>query len=180
MFYISYTKDFWVDTPGLKEMHYISWAQIGLTFPREILAHALNKKWYEVENQFHLINMKNKTVCFYPEHNITLMPNDGWEIDEVIYKHFNEALKFQNLHVKARTVVFDMRSYRYFGPNSKYQDAHEYVNMIKNSYRLTKYFGEGEDWWVLPSEDFIDVENHGGRFYSFKKDIVDTTPFLHE
>lgn len=178
MFYISYTKDFWVNTPGLKEMHYISWALIGLTFPREILAHALNKEWWEVEHQFNLINMRNKTVCFHPEHNITLMPNDGWERDEVVYEHFDEALKFQNLHVKARTVVFDMRNYRYFGPNSKYQNDHEYVNMLKSSYRLTRYFEEVWDWWVLPSEDFIDVEKHGGRFYNFSEDIVDTTPFL--
>lgn len=178
MFFITDDNTFSIDIPGFSEMHYISWAQGGLTYPREIISSVFNKNRMEIENTlFSKINAGNETVCFYPFYNITLMPYSPDAKDQVVYDHFNDALKAQKVCVKASTLVFDMRSYRFYGANNN-QNNYDYVEMIRHAYVRAELFAKiTEDWWILVDRGDIAYEQIS-NCPIIKQHLVSTPVFL--
>lgn len=179
VFYITNDNTFSIETPGFYDMHYISWAQGGLTYPREIISILLNKNRMDVEhNLFNKINSGDETVCLYPSYNITLMPYSPHAKDPIIYGHFNDALKAQNLYVKASTLVFDMRSYQFYGENNN-QDNCDYIEMIRHAYNNAKILGRAdEDWWVIVYYGHRGYEEMTSPYHLLNQYLVSMPVFL--
>ena len=95
------------------------------------------------------INTTSETATLYPKAPITIMPQGDFD-DKTIYKHFDDALKAQNIYIKAKRVIFDMRNYNYNHPRGN----EEYVDMIIHSYRIMETVMKADDRAI---EDWIIV-----------------------
>ena len=69
------------------------------------------------------------------------MPSYGQPYsDEMVYKHFNDAMKAQNEFIHAENIIFDMRDYAYINPYTKKVDDEEYLYMIEHCLTLMDHF----------------------------------------
>lgn len=92
-----------------KDTHYISWAYesyIGYTC--SYLHKLLGVEFAEAMSLLHTINEPAETGTFFPRARITLMPWGDFD-DGEFQRHLLDAIRAQNVYVKADSVVFDLR-----------------------------------------------------------------------
>lgn len=127
-----------------KSIHYISWTPYN---PMSVTGYSKMSWVYEIarinlpdidlDKAFQTIDCSNETGSFFPQANITIMPSYRQPYsDEMVYKHFNDAMKAQNQFIHADNIIFDMRSYAYNNPYTNNVDDEEYLYMIEHSLKL--------------------------------------------
>ena len=131
-----------------QDIHYISWTPYAgtgsggykftgytsMAWANYITFSTLGISEIEAIRYFRKIDANSETGTFYPQANITIMPNCKNYSDHEIYRHFNDALKCQTSLVRARNVIFDMRNYIYHFPDTGMPSNNEYIYMIKYAY----------------------------------------------
>ena len=123
-----------------KSIHYISWTPYSeksdTNYSRQAWTDIIVRRFLppgiDTTPFYQRIDDANETGTFYPAANITIMPSAGQPYsDEMIYKHFNDAMKAQYELIKAKKLIFDMRGYSYINPHKKNKvDDTEYLDMI--------------------------------------------------
>lgn len=92
-----------------KDVHYISWAhESWMGYACSYLHKMLGVELSEAMSMMHNINEPAETGTFFPRARITLMPWGDFDNKE-LQDHLLDAIRAQNVYVKARTVVFDLR-----------------------------------------------------------------------
>lgn len=123
-----------------KSIHYISWTPYN---PLSVTGYSKMSWVYaiasrslpgiDLDKAFQTIDLSNETGTFFPHANITIMPSYGQPYsDEIVYKHFNDAMKTQNQFIHADNILFDMRNYAYINPYTNNVDDEEYLGMIEH------------------------------------------------
>lgn len=152
-----------------KNIHYISWTP----YSEKSVTNYNRLAWTDMIVRMNLpssldmtqfyqkIDDCNETGTFYPTAPITIMPSRGQPYpDEMIYKHFNDAMKAQYEIIKAKNMIFDMRDYSYINPHRKNRvDDAEYLDMIYfNTTVLNDSSGNpAKVYIIMPKEKLISM-----------------------
>ena len=92
-----------------RDTHYISWAyESWMGYTCSYLHEMLGVEFTEAISLLHNVNEPAETGTLFPRARITLMPWGDFD-EAVFYRHLLDAIRAQNVYVKARSVVFDLR-----------------------------------------------------------------------
>lgn len=151
-----------------KSIHYISWTPYStlsvtgysrMTYVDAIVRSDLPD--INPEELYRRIDFLNETGTLYPKVNITIMPSYRQPYsDEEIYRHFNDAMKAQNLYIHADNIIFDMRNYSYISPYTNQPNDKEYIRMIYHNHSSSCILGDKRNTYVIMLNKDAEEVNH--------------------
>ena len=110
---------------------------------------------------FRKVDLSDEVCTLYPRANITIIPTHRIVYsDKEIYRYFHDAMKAQNVYIKADNIIFDMRYYQYFNPHRRCYDNLEYLYMLQHNleYNIACY---KQNAYVIFTEDplWVSIES---------------------